>query len=229
MDALVEGAARFRKDVFPLQRERYKQLARDGQAPRTLFISCSDSRVMPEIITQSGPGDVFVCRNAGNVVPAFGDEAGGVAAAVEFAVVALGVRDIVVCGHTECGAMKGLLQPELLRDVPSVAKWLGHCRCAHDAFERVHAQSTPEPDRLRVLAMENVAAQLTNLRTHPCVAARVATGELALHGWLFDIEHGTVFAMDRVGGVFLPLEDGQSSGLGAPSGCPTPARLFAGV
>ena len=135
MDRIIDGISRFKADVFPQARPSYERLARDGQKPQALVISCSDSRVVPEIITDSGPGDLFVTRNAGNVVPAFSDTAdGGVTSAIEYAIVGLGVEHVVVCGHTDCGAMKALLCPEALAEMPAVANWLGHCRCSLDAF-----------------------------------------------------------------------------------------------
>jgi carbonic anhydrase len=206
MDHIIDGVARFRSDVFPRQRPLYQQLVKDGQHPKALVISCSDSRVVPEIITQSDPGDMFVCRNAGNIVPPYGDMMGGVTAAIEYAVVGLGVEHIVICGHSDCGAMKALLHPEALAEMPNVAAWLGHCKCAQSVFLHAHDGTQSDKDAARVLAMENVVAQLTHLRTHPCVAARVATGQLALHGWLFDIESGTVLAVDGETGIFSAID-----------------------
>lgn len=211
MDRIIDGISRFRTEVFPQARPIYETLARDGQAPEALMISCSDSRVVPEIVTQSGPGDLFVTRNAGNVVPPYSETAdGGVTSAIEYAVVGLGVRHIVVCGHTDCGAMKGLLHPEALREMPSVAKWLGHCRCSLDGFRRghdgAHDGGLPDADAARRLAMENVVVQLTHLRTHPSVAARIADGTLTLHGWLFEIETGTLLALDGETGTFSAIE-----------------------
>ncbi len=211
MDRIIDGISRFRTEVFPQARPIYETLARDGQAPQALVISCSDSRVVPEIVTQSGPGDLFVTRNAGNVVPPYSETAdGGVTSAIEYAVVGLGVRHIVICGHTDCGAMKGLLHPEALREMPTVARWLGHCRCSLDVFRRAHDDAHDgdllDAEAARRLAMENVAVQLTHLRTHPSVAARLADGTLSLHGWLFEIETGTLFALDGETGTFSPID-----------------------
>ena len=199
MDRLIEGFARFREDVLPRQSALYETLAREGQKPQALVISCSDSRVMPEVFTQCEPGSMFVTRNAGNIVPPHGSEtAGAVTSAIEYAVAGLGVRHIVVCGHTDCGAMKGLLKPDALKAMPAVAAWLGHCSCVRDAFIREADES--DADAARRIAMRNVAAQLENLKTHPAVADGLASGELTLHGWLFDISVGEV----------LRLEDGRS-------------------
>ena len=205
MDRIIDGISRFRTEVFPQARPLYETLARDGQTPQALMISCSDSRVVPEIVTGSGPGDLFVTRNAGNIVPPYSETAdGGVTSAIEYAVVGLGVKHIVVCGHTDCGAMKALLHPAALAEMPTVARWLGHCRCSLGVFRQAH-DGLPDKEAARVLAMENVAAQLAHLRTHPCVAARVATGALTLHGWLFEIETGTLLALDGDTGGFAPI------------------------
>ncbi len=211
MDRIIEGISRFRADVFPQQKERYETLARDGQKPCALVISCSDSRVVPEIITASGPGDLFVTRNAGNIVPPFSETAdGGVTSAIEYAVIGLGVGHVVVCGHTGCGAMGALLHPEKLAAMPTVARWLGHCRCSLAVFRENDGADLPEGEAARRLAMGNVAAQLIHLRTHPCVAAGVAAGTLTLHGWLFEIETGTLLAMDGETGAFSAI-DGHAS------------------
>jgi len=123
MQKLIQGLRKFQDDVFPAKRELFERLAK-GQQPSTLFITCADSRVMPDLFTQAEPGELFAIRNAGNIVPPFGRQPGGVTATIEFAVVALGVRHIIVCGHTDCGAMKGLLHPESLAAMPTVASWL---------------------------------------------------------------------------------------------------------
>ncbi|WP_018259718.1 carbonic anhydrase [Methylobacterium sp. WSM2598] len=205
MDTIIQGISTFRERVFPGQQQMYQRLVRDGQQPKALIIACADSRVAPEHITQADPGELFVCRNAGNIVPPFTQQNGGVSSAIEYAVVALGVRDIVVCGHSDCGAMKGLMQPNALDAMPSVAAWLRHSCAA----ERIVCEAYP-PDidpatRLRALAMENVVAQLTHLRTHPSVAAAMAKGELRLHGWFFAIETGEILAYDGEAQRFLPF------------------------
>jgi len=203
---VLDGVARFRSDVFPAQMPLYRQLVRDGQQPKALVISCADSRVIPELIMQCGPGELFVCRNAGNIVPPFVENNGGVSASIEYAVVALNVRDIVICGHSDCGAMKGLLSPETLEAMPSVKAWLSHSHAAARVFRETAESGLDEAGRARVLAEENVAAQLQNLRTHPPVAARLATGNLRLHGWLFDLDTGLMHALDGETGRFRPIE-----------------------
>ena len=134
MERLIDGYARFRQHEFPKHQEMFEKLA-SGQQPQALFITCADSRVVPEFITQTGPGDLFVCRNAGNIVPPYGQINGGVSAAIEYAVLALGVRDIIVCGHTDCGAMKGMMHPECLDAMPTVRSWLRHADVARHVVE----------------------------------------------------------------------------------------------
>ncbi|MGO4566906.1 carbonic anhydrase [Rhizobium sp. 2YAF20] len=210
MNNLLKGISNFRGAVFPHDAALYRKLAREGQQPQALMISCADSRVMPETITQSGPGELFVCRNAGNIVPPFQTANGGVSSAIEYAVVALEVRDIIVCGHSDCGAMKGLCHPELLESMPNVAAWLKHSHAARAIVCEAYPQSLEEKDRIRAVAMENVVVQLDHLRTHPSVAAKLATNDLTLHGWFFDIESGEVLIFDGEAGHFIAVTDGQT-------------------
>lgn len=207
-DDVARGVARFRGEVFPRQKSLYQRLIRDGQKPRALMISCADSRVIPELITQSHPGELFVCRNAGNIVPPYAQMNGGVSSAIEYAVLALGVRDIVICGHSDCGAMAALLKPDVLDSMPNVAAWLRHSAAAERIVDRSLPPTAPPAERHRLLALENVIAQLNNLRTHPSVAAAMADGGLALHGWFFELEHGRVLAYDGETGRFVPMQEG---------------------
>ena len=196
----------FEKTVFPESSELYGSLARDGQSPKALMISCADSRVVPEQIMQARPGDLFVCRNAGNMVPTFATMNGGVSSTVEYAVSALKVRDIIVCGHSDCGAMKGLAQPELLQGMPNVAAWLRHGAAA----EHLVSTCTPEltgAERIRAISLENVVAQLNHLRTHPSVATAIAAGEMSLHGWFVDIHAGQVLGLDGETNEFVPMRE----------------------
>ncbi|MDE1146374.1 MAG: carbonic anhydrase [Azospirillaceae bacterium] len=212
MDSIIDGVSHFRSVVFPEQRSLYKKLAHHGQRPKALVISCADSRVVPEIITQSAPGEMFVCRNAGNIVPPFSQANGGVSSAIEYAVVGLGVMDIVVCGHSDCGAMKALLHPAPLKDMPNVAAWLRHAESAHRVLHEAydHAALTDQ-EATRLLSMENVVAQLNHLRSHPSVAARLAAGQLNLHGWFFDLENGHILALDGDTGKFQPVGDSNQT------------------
>ncbi len=158
-----------------------------GQAPGRLFITCSDSRLIPSAITWTGVGELFVIRNAGNIVPPFDTRPEGVSATVEYAVAVLEVPTIVVCGHTFCGAMKGALEPDGLDAVPNVRNFLKFVEPARLAVERLHPNLDPDTRWVR-LVEQNVRQQITNLKTHPWVAARVATGDLRLEGWVYDLE-----------------------------------------
>ena len=205
MQRLVHGVRQFRERVFPERRQLFRRLA-DGQAPTTLFITCADSRIVPELFTQTEPGELFVCRNIGNVVPAYGEMLGGVSAVVEYACVALGVRDIVVCGHSDCGAMKALLDPDTaqLKSMPTVRSWLRNAEAARSVLEATQPD-LEGPARVQALVLQNVRTQIGHLRTHPAVAARLATHQIALHGWVYEIETGDVQAVDEFTGALTPL------------------------
>ena len=209
MQTIIQGISNFRGNVFPGQQDMYRRLVRDGQQPKALIIACADSRVAPEHITQTGPGELFVCRNAGNIVPPFAQQNGGVSSAIEYAVVALGVRDVVVCGHSDCGAMKGLMHPEVLENMPSVAAWLRHSHAASRIVCEAYPEDMGSGDRHRALALENVVVQLNHLRTHPSVAAGLARGQLRLHGWFFEIESGQVLAYCGEAGRFVPIDESE--------------------
>ena len=202
---IVEGFQRFRDQVYPEQEELFKRLAHE-QKPRAMFITCADSRIVPELITQSSPGDLFVNRNVGNVVPAYGQMMGGVSTAIEYAVMALGVQHIVICGHSDCGAMKAVLNPEQLERMPTVKAWLRHAEVARTVVAENCGCANHET--LGVLTEENVVAQLDHLRTHPSVAARLASGQLFIHGWVYDIETAAIRAYDAESGRFRIIGDG---------------------
>jgi carbonic anhydrase len=216
MNELIGRVFSFEKRVFPDHAALYEKLATDGQSPKALMISCADSRVVPEQIMQAQPGDLFVCRNAGNIVPPYSNMNGGVSSTVEYAVMALGVRDIIVCGHSDCGAMKGLSSPEALEKMPNVAAWLRHSKAA-DEVVRLGYPELDASERVRVVAMENVVTQIAHLRTHPAVAAGLARGEISLHGWFVDIHAGQVLAVDGVSGRFMPLREDQPLPVAVPA------------
>jgi len=209
MNELIGRVFNFEKTVFPNSSELYGTLARDGPSPKALMISCADSRIVPEEIMQARPGDLFVCRNAGNIVPPYASMLGGVSATVEYAVAALGVRDIIVCGHTDCGAMKALANPAGLEEtMPNVAAWLKHGSAAQTVVNS--CQGHLEGDaRVRAMIYENVVAQLSNLRTHPSVARAMAAGEMSLHGWVVDIHEGQVLGLEGQTGQFVPLRENE--------------------
>ena len=204
MNKVVSGLAKFQDDVYPDHRELFETLA-SGQSPETLFITCSDSRIDPCMLTQTKPGDIFICRNAGNIVPAYGDVIGGVSATIEYAVLALRVKDIILCGHSDCGAMRGLLSPQSVAHMPAVSSWLRQAESARFTVQENHSHLSGV-DLMNAMIEQNVLAQLDNLRTHPAVSARLAKAQLNLHGWVYDIGTGAVRAFDSAAARFVPLE-----------------------
>lgn len=207
MQKLIQGIHQFQETDFAPLQGLFERLAA-GQNPDTLFITCSDSRIDPNLLTRSKPGDLFILRNAGNLVPPHSATPGGEAATIEFAVAGLGVKDIIVCGHTHCGAVAGLLHPEKVAALPAVAGWLKHAETT-ERVVRANYGDLP-PDRMLVAAIEeNVLVQLEHLRTLPSVAARLVKGDLRLHAWVYKIETGEVFAFDPSAGQFVPLASYQ--------------------
>lgn len=206
MNEFIGRVFHFEKTIFPDSSELFARLSRNGQEPTALMISCADSRVVPEQIMQAQPGDLFVCRNAGNMIPPFATMNGGVSSTVEYAIVALGVRDIIVCGHSDCGAMKALSDPSGLEAMPNVAAWLRHGAAAEHVVSTCHP-ALDKHERVRAISLENVITQIAHLRTHPAVAAVVARGEMSLHGWFVDIHAGQVLGLDGDTGVFVPLRE----------------------
>lgn len=204
MEHVISGVARFQKEVYPTKKERFQKLA-NGQNPEVLFITCADSRIDPNLVTQTEPGELFICRNAGNVVPPHSNETGGMTASIEFAVAALGISHIVICGHTDCGAMKGAIAPEKLDSLPHVKEWLGHCRSATEVVRDRHGELCH--DHLDEVTCENVVQQLQHLRTHPAVATGLAAGRVQLHGWMYDIGRGEVLYYDEESRSFKPMDE----------------------
>jgi carbonic anhydrase len=210
MHKLVRGVQTFRRAVFTAHRDTYQRL-RDRQAPETLFITCSDSRVAMEALTQTGPGDIFVLRNAGNLIPPFGAGSGGEAATIEYAVTGLAVKHVVVCGHSRCGAMRALLDPAGLAELPVTARWLRHAEATRQVVRSKYTGLLDFDDRWLATVEENVLIQLEHLKTHPSVAAGMAAGELSLYGWVFDLEHGQVRNYDPAREEFFPLPEGEGA------------------
>jgi len=201
---LIEGYRKFRKFEFPMRKDHFRLLA-EGQAPEALFITCADSRVVPDLILQSEPGDLFLCRNAGNVIPPNGQLAGGVSATIEYAVEVLKVKHVIVCGHSDCGACKAALNPQkALERLPLTTLWLHFIEAAWDYM----GPEIPEDETARHTALihANVLAQLAHLKTHPEVTRGLAHGTLQVHGWYYDILTGCVEAWDEAERRFVPLE-----------------------
>jgi carbonic anhydrase len=192
LDGLKAGVVQFQTKTYPAMREMYEVAATTPQQPKTLFITCADSRIDAESITSSGPGDLFITRNVGNMVPAYGEMLGGVSAVIEYAVSALGVKHVVVCGHTDCGAMKALMHPEAVAKMPTVSSWLKNAAAALSVAESLASKDERPSDFIRRLTEQNVLLQLQHLQTHPSVAGAMARDELTISGWVYDIGSGEI-------------------------------------
>ena len=203
MQKLVQGIHQFQTQVFSSHKELFERLDSHGQTPETLFITCSDSRISPNLITQTQPGELFILRNVGNLVPPY-DSMGGMAAGIEFAVASLQVKDIIICGHSNCGAMRALLEPEQLSELPATRAWLAHARGTERIMWESYGHLKGNP-LLHACVEENVLVQIGNLRKHPAVAKAVANGLLHLHAWVYKIETGEVFAFDPDKGQYTSV------------------------
>ena len=191
MRKLLKGLHKFQSSYFPANHEVFEELA-DGQKPRVLFITCSDSRIVPHLITQSGVGELFVVRNAGNLVPPFGAANGGEGAAIEYAIHALGIEQVIICGHSNCGAMKGLLQIEKLRtEMPLVHEWLRHAESTRRLIQENYANVKGE-ELIAITMAENVVTQIENLKTYPVIRSKLHQNKMSIYGWIYDIETGEV-------------------------------------
>jgi carbonic anhydrase len=195
LEQLKDGVRRFQAEVYPQQAEMFAQAASEKPTPHTLFITCADSRIDPVAITSSSTGEIFVTRNIGNMVPAYGEMLGGVSAVIEFAVSSLGVQHIVICGHTHCGAVQALLDPESVAKMPTVKSWLRNAHAALSVAETLQerASGSPnEPSIIDILTEQNVLLQMQHLKTHPSVAGAMAKDELTISGWIYNIGTGEV-------------------------------------
>jgi carbonic anhydrase len=204
MDKIISGVSRFRREHYTQNKARFEELAAKKQKPIALFITCADSRIDPNLITGTEPGDLFIIRNAGNIVPPHGSPIGGESATIEYAVEVLGIRNIIVCGHSQCGAMGAILDSHNLDELPAVRGWFNNA----EATRRIMQQKYPDMtgnDRIVAGTEENVLVQMNNLSTHPCVAARLSSGELRVFGWYYDIGEGRVLQFDQREGQFFDL------------------------
>lgn len=208
MDDLLQRLRRFQSDYFPSMREQFKQLVDDGQHPTTLFIGCSDSRLVPYMLTGSGPGELFVVRNVGALVPPFDGSRGhhGTTAAIEYAVLNLHVTNIIVCGHSHCGAMRALYD-EIPAEAVNLGPWLD---LAREAALPVRVSE----EALRRTEQRSVVLQLERLMAYPMVRQRVESGKIFLHGWHYVIENGVVEVFDVHSGRFIPASESSHSGTG---------------
>jgi carbonic anhydrase len=190
LSKITEGVAKFQSEIYPAQRSRFESL-RKGQQPLALFIACADSRVVPSLITQTEPGEVFVERNPGNLVPRYSEFVGGVSASIEYAMLVLKVPLVILCGHTDCGVMKAVADPQQAEGMPGLQRWMQHALLARERLLCDHPD-VPAGDKIRLLAEYNVLAQMENLKTHPAIVSRLESNEVEIHGWLYDIADGSV-------------------------------------
>ena len=203
MKELIKGLREFQSGYFISHRSLFEQLAH-GQHPRVLFITCSDSRIDPNLITQADVGELFVIRNAGNIIPPFGATNGGEGATIEYAVNALDIQQIIICGHSHCGAIKGLLKLETLSDkLPLVHDWLKYAEATRQLMKESYSHLQGE-DLLDLAIAENVLTQIENLRTYPVIHTRLHQGKLSIHGWVYEIETGEVLTYDAKSHTFIP-------------------------
>lgn len=204
MEHIIDGVLRFQREVRPNNEALYRSLA-ISQSPQAMFVGCADSRIVPEIFTDQEPGSLFVVRNAGNIIPPSSTIPGGVTASIEYAVAVLGIPDIIVCGHSGCGAMTAILNgKEKLAKLPAVARWLNYADAAMASVDADHPSDSFEA-RLSALIYENVLTQLDNLLTHPSVADAILNKQLRIHGWVYDIGSGKVDNYDARIQKFVPL------------------------
>jgi carbonic anhydrase len=200
---LARGLHKFQTEIHSINEDFFQHLAK-GQSPQVLFICCSDSRINPNLITQTDPGELFTLRNAGNIVPPFDVVGGGEEATIEYAIMALGVKDIVVCGHSNCGALNGLLHPQHLETMPAVRKWLEFAKDTLNLVEKNYGK-LDEAGLLNIAIQENVLMQLEHLRTLPAVQRGLWKREVEIHGWVYEIETGEVYVYDPIYEQFLAI------------------------
>ena len=203
MEKLVEGFKKFQSEVFRAKRELFTRLSQK-QEPRALFITCSDSRIDPTLLTQTEPGELFILRNAGNIVPSYGGLLGGSTATIEYAVAILGVKHVIVCGHTDCGVMKAILHPEMVEELPAVKDWVAQAETTRRIMRENYSDLKGE-ELLVTTTQENVRGQLDHLKTYPSVAARLRRGTLTIHGWVYSISTGDIWTYDDDKGEFVSL------------------------
>jgi carbonic anhydrase len=202
---LAAGIHHFQATYFATNRQLFEQLAVAGQRPETLFITCCDSRVVPNLITTAAPGELFIVRNVGNIVPAVERGVlGGVSAAIEYAVEILEVGNVIVCGHTNCGAIDAILHPDRVKHLPLVSRWVGESSRIVTLIEERYGHLDPE-QRVTAAVQENVLVQLENLRSFEFVSRRLESGALKMSGWVFKIATGEVFDYDPLSEQFVRL------------------------
>ena len=210
MPEFIKGVVQFQNEVFPEKQTLFEKLS-EGQSPEALFITCADSRIDTGMITRTEPGSLFVCRNAGNIVPPqLAGHSGGMTASIEFTMAVLEIPHIVICGHTGCGAMQGAMAPEAIAHLPHVREWLGYSKEAVE-FIKENCGSLDEDEQVLALTERNVVLQLKHLKSHPAVNERLVAGDVTLHGWIYDIKTGAVRAYDGASDKFDAVSEHYSS------------------
>ena len=207
METIIRGVERFETEIFPKNREYYRGLVEQPQRPQALFITCADSRIHPNTLTGTRPGSLFLIRNAGNIVPPYGTAgASGEAATIEYALSVLQVKNIILCGHSHCGAMRALLEGKLGGEIPSVKQWFNHSESVRRIFHDAHENGVTEEEVLEAVE-ENVIQQWEHLRTHPAVAVGLSRGDLNVYGWVYHLEQGKILSLDPVSGQFHSISE----------------------
>ncbi len=216
MEKIIRGIHVFQNEIFPKNAKEYQRLANKKQSPIALLITCSDSRINPNLVTQTDPGDLFLLRNAGNIIPPFGASTGGEAATIDYAVSVLGIRHIIVCGHSRCGAIQALLHSKTEKLSSPVSHWFQHAEATRRIIEEKfsHLEGQELEDKA---AIQNVLVQLTNLQTHPSVASALATGQMELHGWHYCLETGETRFYSPNAEKFLSFADDREVSLNSVS------------
>jgi carbonic anhydrase len=205
INRIIKGLNEFQNNYFIAHKEMFLQLSQ-GQHPEILFITCSDSRIDPNLLTQTQPGELFIIRNLGNIIPPHGANNNGEGAAIEYAISALNIKHIVVCGHSHCGSMKGLLQLEnLSEDMPLVHQWLKNHAESTRRVLKENYQHLKGEELLRIAIEENILTQIENIETYPSVRSKLHGNQLSLHGWIYEIETGEIFAYDATKSKFVLL------------------------
>jgi carbonic anhydrase len=217
MQQLLDGVHRFQQREFGKYKQIFRRLSREGQKPHTLFITCADSRVVAELITQSKPGDLFVIKNVGNIVPPPEPDGGwnSTGAGIEFAVELLGVSDLVVCGHSHCGAISALMQADGgPAELKHLRHWISLARPVREVIERNYNHLKTEAERIRAAEEENVLFSIDRLHGYPSVSKKLQDGSLRLHAWFFEIATAELFAYDPEQRQFQQITERPQGGLG---------------
>ncbi len=208
---ITRGVAKFQTEVYPAQRGLFEKL-KHRQEPMAMFFTCADSRILPNVLLQAGPGEIFTERTPGNIVPKYSEHVGGVTASVEYAILVLHVPLIIVCGHTDCGVVKALAEPEQANGMPALQSWMRHSLGSRERLLREHPGVSGE-QRLQLLTEYNVLTQLENLKSHPTVASQLLSGKLEVRGWIYNIGDGSVWEADPESGRFEALGREESRSL----------------